>query len=94
MTISGESLTFVLASVHLPVNFNQDTCITQAHDKQREHVQCDKVEHVICRLLPVLLKTSMSSTLDKVNSLGLNCPENKQLSYRDTNEELLVNRPK
>lgn len=80
MTISGESLTFVLASMHLAVDFNQDTCIAQAHDKQRKHIQCDKVEHVICRLLPVVLEASMCSTLDKVNSLGLNCPENEQLS--------------
>lgn len=83
MTISGESLTFVLASVHLAIDFNQDTCIAQAHDKQREHIQRDKVKHVICRLLPMLLEASMCSTLNKVNSFGLNCPENEQLSHRD-----------
>lgn len=80
MTISGESLTFVLASVHLAVDFNQDTCIAQAHDEQREHIQCDKVKHIVCCLLPMLLETSMCSTLDKVNALGLNRPKDEQLS--------------
>lgn len=92
MTISGETLTFVLTPVHLAVDFNQDTCIAQTHDEQREHIKRDKVKHVVCRFLPVLLKAAVCSALDKVDTFGLNCPENEQLSHGDKNENVLISR--
>jgi len=70
-----KSVTFTTR--HLPVDFHKDSSIAEAHYQQREHIQGDKVEHVVGCFLPAVLEASMCYTLHKVNSFSLNCPENK-----------------
>lgn len=72
-----KSITLPFTTRHLAVDFHEDSRIAEAHYQQREHIQGDKVEHVVGCFLPALLEASMSYTLYKVNSFSLNCPENK-----------------
>lgn len=69
-----------LVSVHLPVDLDEDACVAEAHDQQREDVEGHKVEHVVGRLLPAVLEASVGHALDKVHPLCLHRPEDEQLA--------------
>lgn len=76
----GESHTFAL--VHLPIDLGEDAGVAESHDKQGEDIQCHKVKHVVCRLLPRIRETSMGHTLSEVHSISFNGPKDEQLRMK------------
>lgn len=65
--------------MHLPIDLGEDACVAENHNKQGEDIQCHKVKHVVCRLLPAMRETSMGDTLSEVRSISFNGPKDKQL---------------
>lgn len=70
------------ALVHLPIDLGEDTSVAESHDKQGEDIQGHKVKHVVCRLLPAMLETSMGHTLSEVHSISFYGPKDKQLRMK------------
>lgn len=75
--LDSESHTFALAD--LPINLGENAGVAENHDKQGEDIQCNKVKHVVCRLLPEIPETSVGHTLSEVHSISFNGPKDEQL---------------
>lgn len=68
--------------MHLSIDLGEDASVAESHDKQGEDIQRHKVKHVICRLLPAMLETSMGHTLSEVHSISFNGPKDEQLKVK------------
>ncbi len=73
-------------AVHLPIDLGEDAGVAESHDKQRKDIQCHKVKHVVCRLLPEIPETSMGCTLNEVHSISFNGPKDEQLRMKKDEE--------
>lgn len=51
---------------HAARYLNENTCVAEDHDNQRQEEEAHKGEHVVEGLLPVLVKTAMGGALGEV----------------------------
>lgn len=74
----------------LLVDMQQDAAVAAAHHQQGDHIQRDKVKHVVKRLLPAVAEAAVSCTLSEVDGLHPNRSEDKQL-YNETQSLMCEN---
>lgn len=77
---------FTFGVVQLSVDLDEDAGVAAAHDQQRNYIQSHKMKHVVCRLLPALVKTAVRDALSEVHALGFDGPEDEQLREEETEE--------
>lgn len=80
---------YTFAFVDLSVDLNQDSDVAAGHDQQGDDVERDEMKHVVDGLMPALPEATMGDALSEVYTLGLDCPEDKELFSWEKNTEML-----
>lgn len=61
-----ENVRLTVTPSHAAGYLNEDSCVTEDHDDQRQEEEAHEGEHVVEGLLPVLDKTSVGGALGEV----------------------------